>query len=362
MCTSHLQLKIINWSAVLIAAGLCTLGFAMRSHPMNFYELLLPGIIWTTLFYIVGYLCGEGLTFGQKTMAFFEGIENLLPEAIWSIKTGGWRIVVVVWLFVIALIPGLTKAYNSAESPLFESSVLNLYFVSLIWAGPTWFFGFIARQVEIEREALRKDEDITTILPDASLEEQMVWAVAHGDDRKVENLLKLGVPPYASQHDGRSLLMLIITKEGLDINKRLYVMRLLLERLSIREINAKDSAGWTPLMYAAARVDCDRIVIGELLLHDADPSIVNDEGESARDIAAGRNSPYILEIFDDQWAMPRVKEVLSIMNAQRARVRKFEQEQEQEKALPSILECHKRALSLSVGVGVILALLSPFFA
>lgn len=355
MLAQHFQLNI-NWFVVLIAAGLCTLGFYMHSHPMNISELLLPAIVWTTLFYIVGYLCSEGLPFGQKALAFFKEIENLLPKAIWSIKTGGWRIVVAVWVCVVGIVPGWTKAYYSDES-----SLLVLYFISLIWAGSTFVLSFFTRRVakEKEREALEKH--LTSILPDASLEAQMVWAVAHGDDRKVDALLKQGVPPNLINMRGDSLLKLIITKEGLDINKRLYVMRLLLERLSVREINAKDANGWTPLMYATARADCSHAEIGELLLHDADPSILNDERESARDIIANRNGPGYprmreLEVFDKQWALNRVQEDLSLMHSSRARMMKLKEEREKENELPSILERNKRALSLSIVIGILFSI------
>lgn len=351
--------KIISWSIVLIAAGLCTLSFAMRSRPMNIYELLLLGIIWTTLFYMVGYICGEGLTFGRKGIAFFQGIENQLPSAIWSIKTGGWKIIAGILVFAIGIVRRWTDAYYSGEPPVFQSAFLDLCFISLAWMGPTFFLGYMVREVEGEKARKALQKDMAQILPDASIEEQMIWSVAHGDDHKVEHLLKQGVSPSSIW----LVLKLIITKEDdLDINNRLCIMWLLLGRLSAREINAKDSEGRTLLMYAAARANCDRFEIGELLLHGADPFIVNVEGESARDIVAMRNNQRVLEVFDEPWALNLVQKDLSAMMASRTRVRVYEEKLEKEKELPLVLERNKRVLSLSVAGGVILALFFSFFA
>jgi ankyrin repeat protein len=57
-------------------------------------------------------------------------------------------------------------------------------------------------------------------------------------------------------------------------------MKLLLSRHA--SIDARDSGGWTPLMYAAAAVDRgDTRVIESLLQAGADPLATNESGETA---------------------------------------------------------------------------------
>lgn len=346
--------KFLNWNVVLGLSGFLSLAFYLRSKPLG-WGFIVSAAIWTLLFYIAGYLCREYLSLEKISLNYIINyFKNNVPAILWrlnGISTDMGGPIVIIWIFSFVVISKWTEGYYLAQH-----SFAWLYFICLIWVGITFFIGWISHKIACEEDEADHRKKLFNSVPNASLVEQMACAVANEDDRWVEELISKGIFDGSSRVLAITILLTTINDQSMDNNKRLDIMGLILDWVTVEEINEKDSKGWTPLMVAAENLN--HWGIGALMLHGADPSIENNEGRTARDIAAKRDGYQILEIFDKQWALNLARDELQTMHSTGARMRKIEEEKEKAKEVPPILECYKGLLSYSVLVGVFLAFLS----
>jgi len=123
-------------------------------------------------------------------------------------------------------------------------------------------------------------------------------AVAKGDLKKIESLLKRGVNPNIRDKDGKTPL------HNAAYLGHVAVAKLLLEHGA--DIHARDNANWTPLHFAASGGHVD--VVRLLLEHGADPNIKDKNGYTPLHWAASGGHVDVVKLLLERRANPNAED------------------------------------------------------
>ncbi len=132
-------------------------------------------------------------------------------------------------------------------------------------------------------------------------------AIAKGDLKKIESLLKQGVNPNIRDKDGKTPL------HNAAYLGHVAVAKLLLEHGA--DIHARDNANWTPLHWAAYKGHFD--VARLLLERGADPTVKNRDGKTPLDLAKKAGYDGVVSVIEEWlwrgWALSRQREAAEVL-------------------------------------------------
>lgn len=159
----------------------------------------------------------------------------------------------------------------------------------------------------------------------------LMHAVAYGDVRVLKVLLERGVDVNAVDDEGRSALwwaaneghqdmVHVLLSHGANATRQdraavtplmaaidrgnSPIAQMLLPHYSVRDVNVRDALGRTALL-AACQQD-DRRIARAMLLAGADTAMVNNEGLTARDVAASQGQQQCVALFNVRISQGRV--------------------------------------------------------
>jgi len=186
----------------------------------------------------------------------------------------------------------------------------------LIWIGITSFFGYVSGQTVIEdRKKMRMERDEVNTKDQLPVEEQLFLAIEEGDLNRFEKLLDAGINLNLRNPQGITPLMAAVQSSP-DNPTGYRIRRLLLDRLSVDEINAKDDDGMTALMWAVKPdKPFQKYVVAQLLLSSTNRTCRNHLGQNAEDLAFTNPDKGIKELFIDDPALRMQKIYVEALEA-----------------------------------------------